>query len=174
MIIGMKQRGFTITELVIAITIMAVLIVLSFLNLESSQTRSRDAERSADIETIALNLDTYYKSGIDGNSSPGKYPSTQLISNGITFTKQLLRDIDDKTLTAPGITDPVQTFTAATNNKQNIIDILPLPTINQYVYQPIQSDGSLCSLETQECRKFNLYYRTEADNVVHIVTSKNQ
>lgn len=169
----MSRKGFTITELIITITIMAILIVFSFINLESSQVNSRDVERSSDVDTIALQLETYYRSGSNGSSS-GKYPSTQFISNGLSYIEQLLRDVDPKSLTAPGITDPTQTFIAATNSTQTTGGVTPQPTINQYVYQPIQNNGTLCTLESQECRKFNIYYRTEADSVVHMIMSKNQ
>lgn len=179
MIIDMDRKGFTIMELIIGITIMAILIVLSFVNLESSQVSSRDAERSVDIETITLHLDSYYRSGTDGNTVMGKYPSVQLTTT-IGSIEQHLRDIDPKSFTAPGLPIPSNTsvasdtFIAASNAVQTVGGVLPQPTINQYVYQPIQSDGTLCTLDTQECRKFNIYYRSEADNVIHIVASKNQ
>lgn len=89
-------------------------------------------------------------------------------------TQKMLNNIDIKSITAPGVTDITQTFIPATNNVQTTSGVLPQPTINQYIYQPLQSDGTLCTSEYQECRKFNLYYRTEADNVVHMVVSKNQ
>ena len=92
-----------------------------------------------------------------------------------TFNMQrVLRDIDVKSITAPNVTDAALTFISATNNTQTISGVLPLPTIDQYVYQPLMKDGSLCTLESQECTKFNLYYRLESDNTVNIVTSRNQ
>ena len=87
--------------------------------------------------------------------------------------QRTLRDIDTDSITAPGITDPSQTFISATNNVQTTTGVNPQPTIDQYVYQPLQSDGTLCTLESQECRRFNLYYRLEADNTVYMVTGKN-
>ena len=106
-----------------------------------------------------------------GNGS--QYPFIVNNETGASI-RQTLRDIDDKSITAPGITDPSQTFISATNNMQTTAGVLPQPTINQYVYQPLQSDGSLCTSELQECRKFNLYYRLEADNTVYMLTGKNQ
>lgn len=173
MIISMNRNGFTVIELIIAITIMAVLIIFSFINLESSQVSARDAERATDVETLALQLDNYYKSGTDGVTAIGEYPATQEFDS-VSEIKFALRDIDNKTLTAPGITDPASTIVVATNNTQTTAGVSPQPTISTYVYQPIQSDGSLCTLSSQECRKFNLYYKTEADSIVHQVTGKNQ
>jgi prepilin-type N-terminal cleavage/methylation domain-containing protein len=167
MIIGMNRRGFTIVELLIVIVIMGMLLTLGVINLRGSQIGARDAERKADIESIATQLETYYTSGTDSSAATGDYPPTTLTATSSSM-KQYLRDINTQSLIAPGVTDPTQTFISASNTN------IPLPNINQYIYQPIQSDGTLCTQDSQECRKFNLYYTTETDNTVHTVTSKNQ
>jgi prepilin-type N-terminal cleavage/methylation domain-containing protein len=173
MIINMNRRGFTIVELIIVITIMGILLVLGVANLRSSQAGGRDSERKTDVETIASYLDSYYKTGSDFALVAGSYPSTLLTSSGVEYMEAALSDIDVSSLEAPGITDPTQTFVSATNNVQVTTGVTPQPTINQYVYQPIKSDGTLCT-GSDECRKFNIYWRSEADNNVYIVTSKNQ
>ena len=92
-------------------------------------------------------------------------------------TTGMLRDLDTASITAPGVSSWTQTFIAATNTAQSTdinTGITPRPSINQYVYQPLQTDGSLCTYESQECRKFNLYYHLESDDTVYMVTSKNQ
>jgi prepilin-type N-terminal cleavage/methylation domain-containing protein len=175
----MKSRGFTIIELVIVITILGILMVLGTVSLGSSQISGRDSKRKADIEAIANSLETYYNSGTDTHASTNQYPSiAELISGGNSSMTSTLRDISLSSLTAPGATDPASTLLAATNSAQTISDVTPLPTIAQYIYQPLtqQSDGSwvLCSAASQECRKFNLYYRLESDNSINKVTSKNQ
>ncbi len=106
----------------------------------------------------------------------GTYPSTLITANAAAMTAAL-RDIDTKSLTAPGMTDPTtptQTFVPASNNVQTTAGVLPQPTKDQYVYQPLQTDGTLCTTAAQECRKFNLYYRSEVDDTVKMVTSTNQ
>lgn len=173
----MNRRGFTIVELLIVLTIMGILLTLGVANLRGTQVNARDSERKTDVETIALHLETYYQSGSDTVSSPGDYPSTVLTTSGTPYIQQVLRDIDINSLMAPGITDPAQTFIKATNTTQTTAGVLPQPTVDQYVYQPLQLNGStwsLCTLEAQECRKFNIYYRLEADNSIQLVTSKNQ
>lgn len=179
MIIDMKRRGFTIVELLIVITIMGALLILSIANLRGSQISARDSERKTDIETIALHLDNYYVYGSDYTSSTGKYPSTQTAdpASGNAYITKALRDIDVNSIIAPGSKSP--TFVAATNNSTVTTSVTPQPAVltadtNQYIYQPLQSDGTLCTLESQECRKFNLYYRLEADNTVYKVSGKYQ
>lgn len=104
------------------------------------------------------------------SDGPGSYPSRSLASSGQIDV--YLRDADLKSFTAPGQTDPYVTFVAATNATQTTAGVLPQPTINQYVYQPIDTAGALCG--STDCRKYNIYYRLEGDNTVHMVTSKNQ
>lgn len=169
----MNHHGFTIVELIVIIAVMGVLLVLGVVNLSGTQANSRDSERKTDIETIAMHLETYYRSGTDSSTSVGQYPSVDptngLIGNEATF----LRDIDAYSLMAPGAAN--SSLISATNKAQTVSDVLPQPTIAEYLYQPITTDGNLCdSSTTKECRKFNLYYKLEVDNTVYMVTSKNQ
>lgn len=177
----MNRRGFSIIELIIVITIMGILLILGVVNLVSTQANGRDAERRADIETIGLQLETYYTSGTDGVGTTGttatnNYPSTAIIGQEVA----MLHDIDTNSLKAPGQTN--SSLTAATNNTQTTVGVSPQPTVDQYVYQPIKNDGTLCT-GTNECRKFNLYYRLEIASIstdcpspgfVCMLTSKNQ
>jgi len=169
----MNRHGFSIVELLVVITVMSVLLLLSVISFNGAEANSRDSERKVDIESIASYLETYYESGNDNSTSFGIYPSvkasTGLIGNEVSY----FRDFDTDAIKSPNITS--SSLISATNNTQTIAGILPQPTINQYVYQPIATDGSLCDNSlTKECRKFNLYYRLEVDNSVNIVTSKNQ
>lgn len=180
MIKDMKRRGFTIVELIIVITIMGTLLILGVVNLRGSQANSRDAERRTDIETIATHLETFYTSGNDSSTSVGTYPSTSVMT-GMTAQQTALRDIDPNSLIAPGAPSLPSTSTTslivATNNTQTIGGVTPQPSSatsqNQYIYQPIQQDGTLCTSGLL-CQKFNLYYMTEVDDIVHMVMSKNQ
>lgn len=168
----MKWRGFTVVEIVITITVMGILLTLGVVSLNATQVNGRDAERKGDIEAIQVHLETFYRSGTDGSTTFGRYPST--VVTDTASTSVLLRDIDDRSLLAPNVTNPALSFIPATNTNQTEAGVTPQPTTSQYVYQPLQSDGSLCTLESQECRKFNLFYRLEGDNTVYKVTSKNQ
>jgi hypothetical protein len=99
----------------------------------------------------------------------------------------MLRDIDVKSITAPGVTDIITnpTFKASDNAgviTQTTASVSPQPTINQYIYQPIDGGGGLCT-GVEECRKFNIYYRLEVPTIttdcpapgyICMITSKNQ
>lgn len=165
-----RRAGFTIVELVIVIVIMAILLVLAVVNLKSSQVGSRDDERKTDIANIARALEQFYTSGTDGSVSTGFYPLTGFIANPTTD----LRDIDPRSLRSPGNDDAGSNLILATTNAdETVVGASQQPDVSQYIYQPLDSSGNVCSTESQ-CRSFNLYYRLETDNTVHKVTSKNQ
>ncbi len=161
------KNGFTLVELLIVIAIMGILLVLGIVNLRSTQINARDTERASDAQTIATSLEAFYPLG-NAQVVAGEYPSTALATNPTSY----LADINPKALIAPGQT--TQSVVAATNATQTTAGVTPQPTISQFVYQPIASDGTLCTSDAQGCRKYNIYYETEADNVVHQIVSRHQ
>jgi len=176
----MKPRGFSIVELIIIITIMGILITLGVVNMLGAEVNSRDTERKTDIETIAQHLEMFYNNGNDTSTSVGYYPntSTSSMDSAAVVQQTVLRDIDIKSLVAPNATVSTTTsLVVATNNAQTIGEVLPQPLSsgqNQYVYQPIDDNGSSLCTSGILCRKFNLYYKTESDGIVHQVKSINQ
>ena len=101
---------------------------------------------------------------------PGSYPDVSITSSPLLTA--YLPDADMKAFIAPGKSDPYQTFVPATNAVQTASGVLPQPTVDQFVYQPIDSSGNLCT--TNDCRKYNIYYRLESDSTVRMMQSKNQ
>lgn len=188
----MNRRGYTIIELIIVIAIMGILMVLAVVNLRGSQTNARDTQRRGDVAAIVLNLENFYSNGTTGSSVFGRYPSTGLIGQETTQ----LPDIDPKALVAPGVSltpnangvttvpTPDSSLIAATCSGtcvQTIAGVTPQPTTSTFVYQPLQSDGTLCTSGSQECRKFNIYFALEnaatdcpGPNNICMVTSENQ
>lgn len=167
----MVRRGFTIVELLIVIAIMGILLVLAVVNLRGTQVDARDNERVADIESIATQLESFYNGGSASSSSFGYYPSTALVGSENSF----LPDVDTKILIAPGETTISDSFFAATNNNQTEAGVTPQPdnASYSYIYQPLATDGTLCTGST-ECRKFNLFYKKEKDDTVYKITSRHQ
>jgi prepilin-type N-terminal cleavage/methylation domain-containing protein len=163
-----REHGFTLVELLVTITIMVILITLSVVNLRSSQATARDDKRKSDSESIAQYLEIYYKTGSD-TMTGGEYPPTAYTANEAAIINTL-RDIDPKILRAPNVasTDPISLANASSTS-------VPAANVSAYIYQPLQSDGALCTTPGDECRKFNLFYTLEsAPTVVQKITSKNQ
>lgn len=171
----MRARGFTIVELIITITIMGILLVLTVVNVGSTQMKARDEERVADVETIGSALENFYSTGND-NTAAGTYPSTATSggTNEVILTN--LRDrIPITAILAPGITDEAyKTFISATDPTQTTAGVLPQPDKDHYVYQPLQASGAICTSASQGCRKYNIYYYLESDGTVYKYESKNR
>lgn len=162
--------GFTIVELLVILTVMGILIGLSVVALGNAQVESRDSERKIDVEAIALYLESFYS---EGDSAIGPhYPSF------ITISEMIGEDggIDPKVVRAPGVADDAPaSLTGAGNAIETTSGVLPQPTINTYVYQPISSNNTaLCFSTVDPCRRFNIYYMLEKDNTVHKVESRRQ
>ncbi|HEY8886049.1 MAG TPA: type II secretion system protein [Candidatus Microsaccharimonas sp.] len=174
----MTRRGFTIVELIITITIMGILLTLAVVNVGTTQAKARDDARKSDIESIASNLESFYISGTDNSTNFARYPSLGLTGPAANITTNL-RDANLNSFLPPGTTDVSLTFLPSTNTGtlpsiQTTAGVLPQPTKDQYVYQPIKTDGSVCLAGDIDCRKYNLFYRLETDNTVYKWTSKNQ
>lgn len=161
------RRGFTLVELLITMTIMVILLGIVAVNLRSNQANARDEKRKTDVKVISEGLENYYEAGTD-TTSPGEYPSTDLMSTE-TQVRAALRDIDGAVLRAPGIASTsTMSFTVATSTAT------PAANVNAYVYMPLQSNGTLCNSSAQECRKYNLYYTLETTSGVQVLVSKHQ
>ncbi len=182
----MNRRGFTIIELIIVITIMGILLILGVVNLRGSQSNARDVQRTADVQAIASNFENFYLNGnYEQGITPGSYPSSTSGGGTNAGLLSLIPDMDPKSLVAPGHSDlSYVSFIPATCSGacvQTTAGVNPQPTVDQYVYQPLQSDGTLCTNTSQGCRKFNIFYRLEnattacpAPSNICMITSKNQ
>lgn len=54
------MKGFTLIELVVAITIMALLITMATFSYTTAQKRGRDAQRKSDMRKVQAALEQYY------------------------------------------------------------------------------------------------------------------
>lgn len=173
----MYKKAFTLVELVIVIAIIGVMLVLGVVNLRNASTITNDKEREADVANLAIALEDFYEYG-NGTINAFDYPSTVQFTDGTSVTtasvKALLPDLDINTVMAPNINDPANTLTLATNNVATVAGVLPQPTIDQYVYQPLDKTGALCTSATTTCTKFYLYYTLENDGLVYQVASRNK
>ena len=171
MLYSMKRpAGFTLIELLITITIMVILMTLAVISLRGNQASARDEERKTDANVIAQQLEAYYQSGSDPITTykRGQYPPTDLV-NSEANVKLALRDLDPKALRSPDVADASpMSFTVATTALDQT------PDVNTYIYQPLTSANAICQTISQECRKFNLFYKMETTGTVQKITSKNQ
>lgn len=156
----MKARGFTIVELLIVMIVIVIILTLSVVNVRATQVKARDAERIADVESIAAVMESYRETSTPTGGN--MYMSTDdFAGSGNTY----LRDrLDKKSLYAPNVdTSGPISLVVAQNVTEVPTDVLPAPTISTYIYQPISTYNILCaSVSVSNCRKFNIYYKLEA------------
>jgi prepilin-type N-terminal cleavage/methylation domain-containing protein len=167
----MMKRGFTIIELIITITVMTVLLTLALVNLKDSQMQARDSERKEDIKSIANSLEAFYDKDSSLFGYSGTYPYAGVLTSSLLLSKYL-PDLDQKDLMTPG--QNTNSIVIATNNNQTASGIQPYPSVDQYVYQPLNQSGSLCLNTSSICVKYNLFYKLESSGLIAKETSKNQ
>ena len=68
----LKQKGFTLFELLVSISIIAVLTAVAIVSFGGLNRKTRDARRSSDLEKIRLSLEAARQVG---NTYPGDLPS---------------------------------------------------------------------------------------------------
>ncbi len=64
-----KRKGFTLIELLVVISIIGILLSLSFFGIQNARQSSRDGKRKSDLESVRSALEMY-------KADYGKYPST--------------------------------------------------------------------------------------------------
>lgn len=135
-----RRGGFTIVELIVTITIMAILMTVGVIGLRSTQIDARDSERKSDVDQIMLGLQSFYQQprpeyGFYGQGS--SYPNVREVMDE-TKLKAAIPDINTSALRAPGVarTQPISLI-AATNSDETTSGVQPQPSVNQYVYQPM-------------------------------------
>lgn len=188
-----RQAGFTLIELLITITIMVVLVVLAVVSLRTTEANARDEKRKTDVENIARGLELRYINGNSKVTGPayvqkGMYPGVQEIlhasgqdrsSVGFVpgqvvggYLTEMIADTSTSNFTPPGggYFGLICLFACQPAETQSVADAAT--TISTYIYEPIDAAGNICF--DGGCVRYNLYYRTEKDNLLHKVVSKNQ
>jgi general secretion pathway protein G len=77
-----KSKGFTMIELLVSVTIIAVLTVIGAVSYSSVNKRSRDVKRKSDLEQIRSALEMY-------RSDQAEYPNAGLTVGSFTNTTAL-------------------------------------------------------------------------------------
>ncbi len=138
------ERGYTVIEVSIIIIVVAILAAIMVDSAVGYQVRARDSERSSDVDVITRSLERYYRT--QAVAVGASYPPS-------TTTASALGSIADSSeaILAPGQT--TNSLVVANNNSAQT------PNKNQYIYQPLQVDGSLCT--AIPCTRYKVYYWLE-------------
>jgi len=131
--IGRKNRGFTLLEMLIVIAILSLLFMAAVIRIGGAKAKSRDAQRVTDINNIATALALY-------NNEHHQYPiydGTNGYPNGIIITGS---DLFSNDLTTVGLISQVPVDPL---NQDAAVDCAPRGGHYYYYY----SDGSVYTLE---------------------------
>lgn len=150
-----SSQGFSILEILVVLVLMAVLMSIFLIRTVGVNKSARDTERQEDVANIMRQLEDVYTTKKLGTPS---YPDTTQILGNVVFT-----GTNPDIIKAPNMT--TSSLVAATNTVTTTVGVTPLPTISQYVYQPLTSLGDLCT-SGLSCVKYNIYFRTETDGTV--------
>ncbi len=120
----MKSKGFTLIELLVVISIIAVLVGISIFGLSGAREAARDARRKSDLESIRSGLELY-------KADCNNYPP----SAGITFGTGTL------------IGDNTPSSCAAANTYISLIPNDPISASRNYKYVSTGTTTySLCAI----------------------------
>ncbi len=126
MVSSIKQKGFTIVELLIVIVVIGILATLVIVTFSGIQQKGRNSQRQTDVNTLATYVSAYY-------TDKGYYPTMADLNNAGWRTTNA-KGLDPEALKDPRGT--AQTLVGTT-------------TANAYVYVASSSDVAVtCSNTT--------------------------
>jgi len=154
-----RIRGFTLVELAIVITVIAILFAISVVIVAHYQGDTRDAARTANINVIAEALEKYY----DVN---GEYPGCTAISApAADVTAGTLVGIDTTALRVPQAPSTQSNSIKCTSAG----DVLSIHSVDFFEYQ---GDGSAACNGSGPCQNFTLKYKDETNGVIRTLPSR--
>lgn len=156
-----SQRGFTITELMAVVVVLALMVVVSARWIDTAliaSTKSgRDSERRSDMQAVAALFEQYYQSTPSALGST--YPTTNQVNSSLSALVS-----NSELVTPPSGSTPA--FSSAA-------DVDPqTPSFEEYIYQPFTAAGNLCLVAP--CVRFTIYYGIEASSEIRTIESSHQ
>jgi prepilin-type N-terminal cleavage/methylation domain-containing protein len=151
------NRGFSIVELVVVMVVLGILLGAMVSSSFGYQASARNRERANDINSISKSLEQYHR--MQSDATGATYPDSSTTATSLAATVN-----DNEIISAPN----------ETNNSLVVATVsgAQTPTLSQYVYQPLNVEGTLCT--ALPCARYRLYYQLETTNVVVVKNSLRQ
>ena len=150
-----RSKAFTLVELVVVITVIAILAGLILVGLSTYMARGRDSQRTAGATAIQEALEKYY----DKN---GEYPSCADMTGSGASVGSLFTGFNIANLLVPGATAPI-------TNSVQCGQTLTTTSTDSYQYI---GDGSADCSGSGKCLSYALRYKDETDNTIKELDSR--
>jgi prepilin-type N-terminal cleavage/methylation domain-containing protein len=148
------NKAFTLVEVIVAISVIAILASLVTIGFGHIQADARDSQRNVSTTTLAEALEKYY----DKN---GEYPSCSVLTASVSTVQQAL-DITSNILKTPN---------ATTDNSIVCTDITSQTDGDVFAYV---GDGSTSCSTGASCLQYTLKYKEEATGEVVSIESRRK
>lgn len=174
----MKYRlGFTVVEVIVVVTMIAILAGVGAVTYTGVQRQAREDERIADMEVMASYLETYYE-------EKGNYPSLLTFYYGAesgdpnkTFVQKF--DVPRSALIDPADQDaaaPHYSYRGPGTAAGSYLQAATWPSSGIYTFLPYKSDGTVCTTPndnwapqtTDPCTKYTLFYKDDAGTLKQV------
>lgn len=143
--------GFTIVELLVVIVIIGVLSTLVITTYSGVQTKNRNTQRQADIDSLQGQLETYFV-------QYSQYP-TLANMNTSSWRSANLKNVSDSSIQDPSWSKKV---TACTDKNNAVLNAKPIKGC--YTYLVTSSDGTACDNAKTPCTQYVLTAILEGGN----------
>ena len=147
-----KKRGFTLIELVIVITVIAILASITVIGMNIYLKDARDSERASKVTIISEALEKYY-------DEKGEYPSCAAVRDVTPAGAAALLNIDEGVFTMPNAPTPMALYCVASAGT------FPSAESDTIYYEdPSVTTSSVTKRPSYEL----IYYSEGTDSVVRI------
>jgi prepilin-type N-terminal cleavage/methylation domain-containing protein len=158
----MRQKGFTLVELLVAIGIIGILSSIAVVSVSNVRAKARDAKRLADVKQIQTALEAYL-------NDMGKYPQTS--TNGTTAIGKTSVTTDTDMDKLCNTTAGFSSAACAETTYLNPVPGNPTPhagdtaTIkDEYLYRSKDNATPAvdCTADTQTCASYSIIFKLES------------
>jgi|GEM_PF-812632 len=154
---NIRKIGFTIVELIVIISVIALLTAVATFAFTRNLDKAADSQRTVNAESIAEALEKYYEEN-------GEYPGCEAITSPASVIQSnTLKGIDPAVLLTPSDED-----TSATNS----IRCTAIEDTEDDIFSYIGDDSSVCQTGPA-CASFTLSYREASTGEIISIHSRH-